>query len=163
MALSDRPPFASEFYASLPRKQVAAACLFLDSDGRVLLVKPTYKDGWELPGGAVEAGESPYDAAAREVSEELGLDRLPAELLAVDYRLAVEGIRGDALRFVFAGGLLSSADTGRIRLALDEVSEWRFVSVEDLDEYLIPVAARRVRAALTKPGSYLEEGDPPRT
>jgi 8-oxo-dGTP diphosphatase len=45
--------------------------LFRDAAGRVLLVKPTYKNGWEIPGGYVDAGESPRAAAAREVKEEL--------------------------------------------------------------------------------------------
>lgn len=41
--------------------------------GRVLLVQPTYKPTWEVPGGSVEAGESPAAAAAREVAVELGV------------------------------------------------------------------------------------------
>ncbi|MEJ2860906.1 NUDIX hydrolase [Actinomycetospora flava] len=41
------------------RPLVAAAAVFRDDDGRVLLVHPVYKPGWELPGGIVEAGESP--------------------------------------------------------------------------------------------------------
>lgn len=115
MTLSDRPPFSAEFYASLPTKHVAAACVFTDEDGRLLLVKPTYKNGWELPGGVVEAGESPYDAARREVNEELGLDHYPGRLLGVDYRVPVEGIRGDALRFIFSGGVLSAGDVDESR------------------------------------------------
>jgi len=31
--------------------RVAAGVLFRDAQGRVLLVKPTYKDGWDIPGG----------------------------------------------------------------------------------------------------------------
>ena len=39
--------------------RVGAGVLFRDGAGRVLLVKPTYKNGWEIPGGYVERGESP--------------------------------------------------------------------------------------------------------
>lgn len=125
--------FSAEFYASLPTKHVAAGCVFLDEVGRVLLVKPIYKEPWELPGGGVEAGESPYDACRREVAEELGLHVSPERLLGVDYRRAVDGVRGDALRFVFLGGVLSPRDTSQIRLNPEELTEWRFVEHEELD------------------------------
>ena len=65
----------SETFAT-PR--VAAGALFFDDAGRVLLVHPTYKDTWDIPGGYVERGESPAAACRRELQEELGLDRQAA-------------------------------------------------------------------------------------
>src|SRR5581483_8587882 len=66
--------------------QAAAGLLYVDQEGRVLLVRPTYKPYWEIPGGEVEPGESPRDAARREVREELGCDVLPVgDLLVVDF------------------------------------------------------------------------------
>jgi 8-oxo-dGTP diphosphatase len=41
--------------------RVASGALFFDTQGRILLVKPTYKDGWEIPGGYVEPGETPVE------------------------------------------------------------------------------------------------------
>src|ERR1035438_4690192 len=70
------PP--DEYVASLARKRMAAGALCRDRVGRVLLVDPVYRDTWDLPGGAVEAEESPHAACRREVAEELGLDRPPA-------------------------------------------------------------------------------------
>ena len=55
------------FRVATPR--VAAGVLFRDVEGRILLVKPSYKEGWDIPGGYVEPGESPKQAAAREVRE----------------------------------------------------------------------------------------------
>ena len=69
------PP--DQYVASLARKRMAAGALFRDANGRVLLVNPVYKNTWDLPGGAVEAEESPHAACRREVAEELGLDRPP--------------------------------------------------------------------------------------
>ncbi|MDG4795122.1 NUDIX domain-containing protein [Micromonospora sp. WMMD1082] len=60
--------------AGLPRKRVAAGLLITDPDQRVLLVAPAYQVGWEIPGGCVEADQSPCKAAIREGREELGLE-----------------------------------------------------------------------------------------
>jgi 8-oxo-dGTP pyrophosphatase MutT (NUDIX family) len=157
----DHPYASSEFYKSLPTKHVSAGCLFCDDLRRVLLVKPVYKDPWEIPGGVVEADESPLAACIREVREELNLDLEQLRLRSIDYRRAVEGVRSDALRFVFFGGLLTERDTARFQLQASELSEWKFVQKEDLDSYVIPVMARRIRASLTSTEFiYLEEGHP---
>jgi len=74
-----------QYIASLARKRVAATAFFRDEQGRVLIVNPVYKPAWDLPGGAVEADESPHAACRREVAEELGLDRSPGRVLAVDW------------------------------------------------------------------------------
>ncbi|MGW7468938.1 NUDIX domain-containing protein, partial [Streptomyces xantholiticus] len=65
---------------------VAAGVLLFDSEGRVLLVDPTYKPGWEFPGGVVESGEAPARAGMREVTEELGIELADVpRLLVVDW------------------------------------------------------------------------------
>src|ERR1700734_2024901 len=50
------------YVASLARKRMAVGALCRDGTGRVLLVDPVYRDTWDLPGGAVEAEESPQAA-----------------------------------------------------------------------------------------------------
>jgi len=146
-------------YARRPGMQAASGCLFTDSAGNVLLVKPVYKPPWEVPGGAVEAGESPLAACRREVWEELSLDVMPTRLLVVDYREPEPGGRGDALRFIFDGGELTSGQVASIRLEERELSEFRFVQPGELASYVIPVLARRLQACLAGgSGGYLEEG-----
>ena len=91
-----------EFRSATPR--VAAGVLFRDGAGRVLLVKPTYKQGWDIPGGYVEPGESPKQAALRELREELGISPAIGRLLIVDW--APHPNEGDKLLFIFDGGHL---------------------------------------------------------
>ena len=68
---------------------VSAGALVFDRAG-LLVLKPTYKSGWTIPGGVLETdGETPGDAGRREVAEELGLHidaGHPARLACMDFR-----------------------------------------------------------------------------
>jgi len=59
----------------LPAIPVSAGALIFDRKGRLLILNPTYKSGWTIPGGVMEAdGESPWEACQREVREETGIE-----------------------------------------------------------------------------------------
>src|SRR5215510_1060950 len=100
---------------------MAATAFFRDAEGRVLLVNPVYKETWDLPGGAVEAEESPHAACRREVREELGLDRPPGRILAVDWVPSTPD-RPEGLIVVYDGGVLSAEETAAIRLPPEELA-----------------------------------------
>ncbi|MEZ4734428.1 MAG: NUDIX hydrolase [Caldilineaceae bacterium] len=118
-------------------KRVAAGALFLDEEQRVLLVNPTYKPQWEIPGGMVEENEPPDAACRREIAEELGIEVTPGPLLSVGY-LPPNKRRGDSLRFIFWGGLLDETRRSALRLPIDELSEYRFVTLAEAATLVTP-------------------------
>ncbi|WP_432571589.1 NUDIX domain-containing protein [Kineococcus sp. SYSU DK005] len=126
--------------------RVAAGVIYRDGQGRILLAKPTYKDGWDLPGGYVEPGESPLAAARREVVEELGTELPVAGLLLVDW--APHPSEGDKLLFVFDGGTLSPDDYARITPDGEEIDRVDFHDPAALDQLMPDRLVRRVRTAL---------------
>lgn len=85
-----------------------------DPAGRVLLVKPTYAPGWELPGGSTEADESPRESCRRELAEELGLDLQPGRLLVLEWR-GPELDRTESLMLLYDGGV-----TGQLAFTLPQ-------------------------------------------
>jgi len=136
----------AEWYAQLPTMFGAAAALFTNRAGQVLLVKPNYRDHWSLPGGILEHGEPPHAGCRREVAEETGIDLAPGPLLVVDWS-PPEGDRPKPIAvFVFDGGMLD--DGVRIRLQAEELDGYRFVDPRDLDGYLPPFMSARVAAGL---------------
>lgn len=127
---------------------VAAGVLLFDERDRFLLVDPTYKPGWEFPGGVVEAGEAPAQAGVREVAEEIGihLDHVP-KLLVIDWEAPRPPGYG-GLRLLFDGGLLTVADAERLLLPGSELRGWRFVTEEEAASLLPPTRYQRLRWAL---------------
>lgn len=148
----------------MARPRVAAGVMLWDEEGRVLLVRPSYKPGWDVPGGYVEPGESPRQACAREIREELGVEAPIGPLLVVDW--APHPAEGDKILFVFDGGLLPREDRARIHLDPVELTEYRFVELADVGDLLIPRLARRLLSAassrLRGAAVYVEHGLPPK-
>jgi 8-oxo-dGTP diphosphatase len=139
-----------EWHAGLPGVVLAAAGLIRDDDGRVLVVKPNYRDHWTLPGGVCEFGEAPHAACAREVEEEIGL-RLPVgRMLAVDWQLP-QDIYGrharPAVFFVFDCGVLHSLSG--VRLQEEELDDCRLAPEAELDALLGETTVPRIRAAIS--------------
>lgn len=56
-----------------PTYAVGALVIVRRPDGRILLVRQSYRSDWFLPGGLLQRGETPVQAAARELAEEVGL------------------------------------------------------------------------------------------
>ncbi|WP_432587536.1 NUDIX hydrolase [Streptomyces sp. HD1123-B1] len=153
----------NEHEQRMARPRMAAGALFFDAQGRVLLVRPSYKPKWEIPGGYIETGESPLAACRREVEEELGITPPIGSLLVVDW--APNEAEGDKVLYLFDGGELSPEATASFKLASDELLAAEFHATEDLDQLLIPRLARRLKQAVVARTEgrpmYLEHGEAP--
>ncbi|MFD7832934.1 NUDIX domain-containing protein, partial [Kitasatospora sp. NPDC059803] len=146
-----------------PAHPAAPAHINTHKHPRVLLVDPVYKPDWDFPGGVVERGEAPTDAALRETAEELGLrlDPTGLRLLAVDWEPRT-GPRRGGLRLMYDGGQLDAAARQNLLLQAEELRDWRFVTLDEAADLLPPSRYRRLAAALDARRSgelrYLEAG-----
>jgi ADP-ribose pyrophosphatase YjhB (NUDIX family) len=145
----------------LPAIPASAGALIYDGAGRVLILKPTYKSGWTIPGGVMEAdGETPWQACQREVREECGLEVRSGRLACVDFRPPRPG-RSGGLRFLFDCGAMDSTSLGAITLQPEEISEHRLADLKTALTLLRGPVRRRVGAATRATGFiYLEDGRP---
>lgn len=156
--------FSGVMNSVLPRKRAMAHALFRDEQGRLLFLKPHYKDDWELPGGILEREESPREGCEREVAEELGIEVSLPRLLCVDWLPPHLGWE-DALGFVFDGGVLSPERVGTLVRDEGEIADVHWVDADEAASHLIPGAAARLRSILPlldDPSAgplYLERGD----
>jgi 8-oxo-dGTP diphosphatase len=133
--------------------RVVAGVLFRDPDDRVLLVKPSRKAGWDIPGGYVEPGESPKRAVSR---EELGIEPPIGRLLVVDR--APHPKEGDKVLFIFGGGELSNGNLSPA--APDEIEEVKFSDDTDRPDLMPQRLLDRLASALRvdEGDTYLEPG-----
>lgn len=147
-----------------PAIPVSAGALIFDRAGRLLILKPTYKSGWTIPGGVMEAdGETPWDACRREVAEECGLHidaRHPARLACMDFRRPRPNNPG-GVRYLFDCGVFSNAGLAEIVVQPEEIVKHRFADLATALTMLRKPIRLRVRAA-TRGHSlcYLEDGRP---
>lgn len=125
-----------------------------------MMVRPTYKDYWDIPGGYVEPGETPYEACVREVEEELGIRPTIGRLLVADW--APSKRDGDKILFIFNGGYLTPEQHKFIKLQADELSDYRYVNLLEVPELTIPRLSQRLQtahsAAMEEKFAYLENG-----
>ncbi|MFZ2227486.1 MAG: NUDIX hydrolase [Candidatus Nanopelagicaceae bacterium] len=138
----------------MPKKRVGAGVAIVDENLRILLVKPTYKDTWEVPGGMVELDESPRQGARRECLEELGFDVEIGRLLVIDW-VNQGRAAGEGLLFIYATG---PVDASRIILPSEELRSWEWCDHEAVLARVQDFKARRLFAALDalRNGTFLE-------
>jgi 8-oxo-dGTP diphosphatase len=146
----------------VPTVPASAGALVFDEAGRLLVLEPTYKKGWTIPGGIMEAdGETPWEACQREAFEECGLQLRAGRLACVDF-LRPKPDRPGGMRFLFDCGVLDAETLGGIVLQESEIASYRMADLPEALDLLSGPVRRRVRAACQRPRRvrYLEDGRP---
>src|SRR5271166_3016599 len=140
-------PAGAEPPWEIPRIPASAGALIFDKAGRLLILKPTYKAGWTIPGGQLEeSGESPWQGCRRETLEECGLEIERGRLACVDFLRPRRGHPG-GLRFLFDCGAFADEQLAAITVDGEEIDEHRLAMLADAGALLSGPLRRRVLAA----------------
>lgn len=115
---------------TLEKRMSSGAVALATADDRVIVVKATYKRYWSFPGGVIDRGETPRQAAAREVLEEVGI-RVDPE--ALQFRLVADRVSDIAqtYQFVFEGRI-NDEDIAGITLDEHEIEELAVVTRQQI-------------------------------
>jgi 8-oxo-dGTP diphosphatase len=145
----------------LPRIPASAGALIYNPAGLLLILKPTYKKGWTIPGGQIDAGgESPWDACRRETHEECGLVVERGRLVCVDF-LSPRPERPGGARFLFDCGAFPDETFSDVRLQATEIEDHRLAELGEALELLSgPLRRRLSQCAGAEHCVYLENGRP---
>ena len=151
----------TDFPPEPPRIPASAGALIHSATGRLLILKPTYKKGWTIPGGQIDpGGESPWDACRRETREECGLVVEHGRLVCVDFLSPKPG-RPGGMRFLFDCGTFSDASLGTVVLQESEISDHRLAPLDEALDLLSGPLRRRISESTgVERCVYLENGRP---
>ena len=109
--------------------------MIFDERGRVLLCHRKDHDLWNLPGGALESGEAPWDGVKREVKEETGLIVDVSKLTGVYSKPDKDDI---VLSF------LCTRTGGEITLN-DEADKIEYFEIDKLPSNTVPKEVERIK------------------
>jgi 8-oxo-dGTP pyrophosphatase MutT (NUDIX family) len=117
----------SILHAVAPSFTVGALCVVERTDGRILLVRHSYRRRWGLPGGLVKRHEEIDAAARREAREEVGI-----EIELVGEPSVVVASRSRRVDVIYRAEVVDGLDPDEARPVSPEIVEVRWVSPDEL-------------------------------
>jgi 8-oxo-dGTP pyrophosphatase MutT (NUDIX family) len=98
--------------------------IMLIDRGRIVLVRHTYQEGWQFPGGGMKRGETTAEAARREAMEETGARLLRDPVLFGIYTHLAEG-KSDHIALFLSEDFVLEQPTDRWEIAACELFDLR--------------------------------------
>lgn len=146
----------ADVLASKHKRAASASVIIEDTRGRLLVVKAHYKPYWSLPGGFIDEGDTPREAAVREVSEETGIELDASNL---EFAAFIDRISDVADTYLFVFRVIDPVDPDiKIVLQSDEIAEYSWVTRQEIDEQTLGDYNAAVKNwASDKPETYIEQ------
>jgi 8-oxo-dGTP diphosphatase len=141
-----------------PSFTVGAMAFIERPDGAILLVHQVYRRRWGAPGGLLERGEDPAEAAVREVREEVGLD----VVLVGEPAVVVDPVP-QRIDIVFRAKVAPGTDPATARPRSPEISVVEWFPPSELPELQHETASAFVALARVRAAGERERAGTPRT
>ena len=131
---------------TLAKRHTSSEALIFNNKHQLLILKPSYKQGWSLPGGVTDTFESPYQTVVRECKEEINLDVTIIDLVLIDYKIeTIDDEKFDSIQFSF---IVKATNIDQIKVDNEEILDYKFVDTETAEKHLTPANYNRLKAVL---------------
>lgn len=155
--------------AALPAYRPGVGIMLLNREGRVFVGRridmPAGLAAWQMPQGGIDPGETPHQAALRELEEEVGTNRaeilgatrewlhydVPAEMAGKYWTARYRGQRQKWFAMRFVG---EDADIDPAAAEHPEFDAWEWVAPQRLPELIVPFKRRLYLDVLTELRPY---------
>ena len=151
--------------SDLPYRPCVGIMLF-NQDGEVFVGKRIDQtvEGWQMPQGGIDKGETPREAVLRELGEEVGTDKaailgemedwvtydLPEHLIGVAFHGKYKGQRQKWFALRFTG---SDSDID-LTAHEPEFSDYRWVSLDELPGTIVPFKRETYKTVIAALGKF---------